>query len=203
MADDEAVQVLTADALSLELDDYERALRADFEDRLHAVRAKLIDLLSHDSSRDVMAALMGLDEHGRHTLLRHVVPDLSGPNTINGLEALTDFVSYYVLDDGEVLVVPDVDPEVDDVGRAVIMANYAGTGVVPHAELAAWDKRERPVTLIRSDESTRAARGSEIVGAIRSNIDFERRDQAARDAAYDAFKDDEDGETAAASSPTP
>jgi hypothetical protein len=201
MADDEAVQVLSADAL--DFDEIERALRADFGDRLHAVRAKLVDLLSHDSSRDVMAALMGLDEHGRYTLLRHVVPDLSGPNTINGLEALTYFVSYYVLDDGEVLVVPDVDPEVDDVGSAAIMANYAGTGVVPHAELEAWAKRERPVTLIRSDESARAARGPEIVEAIRSNIDFESRDQAARDAAYDAFMDDGDADTDAASSPTP
>jgi hypothetical protein len=201
MADDEAVQVLSADAL--DLGEIERALRVDFEDRLQAVRAKLVDLLSHDSSRDVMAALMGLDEHGRYTLLRHVVPDLSGPNTINGLEALTYFVSYYVLDDGEVLVVPDINPEVDDIGIAAIMANYAGTDDSPHEALEAWRNRERPVTLIRSDESARAARGPEIVAAIRSNLDFERRDQASRDAAYDAFMDDEDTETSATSSPTP
>ncbi len=196
----EEPHVQSADAL--DLGTIEHALRTDFEKRLEALRAKIVDLLSHEASRDVLAALMGLDDHGRHTLLRHVVPDLSGPTTINGLEELAYFVSYYVLDDGEVLVVPDVDPEVDDVGIAAIMANYADTDDSPHEALEAWRNRERPVTLIRSDESARAARGPEIVAAIRSNLDFERRDQASRDAAYDAFMDDEDTETSATSSPT-
>ena len=170
MAESEDVQVQSADAL--DFGDIEHALRSDFEKRLHAVRAKLADLLSHGSSRDVLAALMGLDDQGRHTLLRHVISDLSGPTTINGLEELARFVSYYVLDDGEVLVVPDVDPEVDDVGIAAIMANYAGTDDSPHEALEAWRNRERPVTLIRSDESARAAGGPEIVSAIRFNLDF-------------------------------
>lgn len=202
MAESEDVQVQSADAL--DFGDIEHALRSDFEKRLHAVRAKLADLLSHGSSRDVLAALMGLDDQGRHTLLRHVISDLSGPTTINGLEELARFVSYYVLDDGEVLVVPDVDPEVDDVGIAAIMANYAGTDDSPHEALEAWRNRERPVTLIRSDESARAAGGPEIVSAIRFNLDFERRDQAARDASYAAFmSDDEEAGENAPSSPAP
>jgi hypothetical protein len=202
MAESDDLQVQSADAL--DFGDIEHALRSDFEKRLHAVRAKLADLLSHGSSRDVLAALMGLDDQGRHTLLRHVISDLSGPTTINGLEELARFVSYYVLDDGEVLVVPDVDPEVDDVGIAAIMANYAGTDDSPHEALEAWRNRERPVTLIRSDESARAAGGPEIVSAIRFNLDFERRDQAARDASYAAFmSDDEDAEEHAPSSPAP
>ncbi|MDE4914768.1 hypothetical protein [Methylobacterium sp. 092160098-2] len=201
MAESEDVQVQSADAL--DFGDIEHALRSDFEKRLHAVRAKLADLLSHGSSRDVLAALMGLDDQGRHTLLRHVVSDLSGPTTINGLEELARFVSYYVLDDGEVLVVPDVDPEVDDVGVAAIMANYAGTDESPHEALEAWRNRERPVTLIRSDESARAAGGPEIVAAIRSNLDFERRDQAARDASYAAFMADDGEDEDLPASPSP
>jgi hypothetical protein len=165
---------------------------------LHAVRAKLTDLLSHDASRDVVAALMGLDEMERHTLLRHVVPDLSGPGTINGLEAIASFVSYYVLDDGEVLVVPDVDPELEDVGRAAIMANYAGTDESPHEALKAHAERERPVTLVFSDESAPAARGPEIIEAIRYNIDLAFREDAAREAAYEAFMNDDEP-----SAPTP
>lgn len=202
MGDPENVQVQSADAL--DLDTIEHALRTDFEKRLKAVRSKIVDLLSHEASRDVLAALMGLDDHGRHTLLRHVVSDLSGPTTINGLEELAYFVSYYVLDDGEVLVVPDVDPDVDDVGIAAIMANYADTDDSPHEALEAWRNRERPVTLIRSDESARAARGPEIVAAIRFNLDFERRDQAARDASYAEFMaDDGDAEEQAPPSPAP
>jgi hypothetical protein len=202
MSDPEEVQVQSADMLDLRT--IEHALRTDFEKRLDAVRAKIADLLSHEASRDVLAALMGLDDHGRHTLLRHVVSDLSGPTTINGLEELAYFVSYYALDDGEVLVVPDVDPEVDDVGVAAIMANYAGTEDSPHEALAAWRNRERPVTLVRSDESAPAARGPEIVEAIRFNLDFERRDQAARDASYAEFMaDDGDAEEQAPSSPAP
>lgn len=202
MGDPEDVQVQSADAL--DLDTIEHALRTDFEKRLKAVRSKIVDLLSHEASRDVLAALMGLDDHGRHTLLRHVVSDLSGPTTINGLEELAYFVSYYVLDDGEVLVVPDVDPDVDDVGIAAIMANYADTDDSPHEALEAWRNRERPVTLIRSDESARAARGPEIVAAIRFNLDFERRDQAARDASYAEFMaDDGDAEEQAPPSPAP
>ncbi|MGU3658492.1 hypothetical protein [Methylobacterium fujisawaense] len=202
MAESEEVQVQSADMLDLGA--IEHALRTDFEKRLGVVRAKVSDLLSHEASRDVLAALMGLDDHGRHTLLRHVVSDLSGPTTINGLEELAYFVSYYALDDGEVLVVPDVDPEVDDVGVATIMANYAGTDDSPHEALEAWRNRERPVTLVRSDESAPAARGREIVEAIRFNLDFERRDQAARDASYAEFMaDDGDADEQAPSSPAP
>ncbi|WP_408903478.1 hypothetical protein [Methylobacterium radiotolerans] len=202
MAEPEEVQVHPADALDLGA--IEHALRTDFEKRLDAVRAKVVDLLSHEASRDVLAALMGLDDHGRHTLLRHVVSDLSGPTTINGLEELAYFVSYFVLDDGEVLVVPDVDPEVDDVGVAAIMGNYAGTDDSPHEALEAWRNRERPVTLVRSDESAPAARGPEIVEAIRFNLDFERRDQAARDASYaDFMADDGDADEHAPSTPAP
>jgi hypothetical protein len=190
MADIETKQVQSADALDFAK--IERALQLDFEKRLHAVRDRLIDLLSHDASRDVLAALMGLDEMGRYQLLRHVVPDLSGPGTINGLEAIVSFVSYYVLDDGEVLVVPDVDPETEDVGVAAIMANYAGTGESPHEALRAHRERERTVTLVLSDESARAARGPEIIEAIRNNIDFELREDAAREAAYAALAEEDE-----------
>jgi hypothetical protein len=190
MADVEMKQVQSADALDFM--QIERALQLDFEKRLHAVRDRLTDLLSHEASREVVAALMGLDEMERHTLLRHVVPDLSGPGTINGLEAIATFVSYYVLDDGEVLVVPDVDPELEDVGTAAIMANYAGTGESPHEALRAHAERERPMTLILSDESARPARGPEIIEAIRFNIDLAFREDAAREAAYDAFMADDE-----------
>lgn len=190
MVDVEMKQVRSAD--TLDFGEIEHALRSNFHDRLHAVRAKLTDLLSHEASRDVVAALMGLDEMGRYQLLRHVVPDLSGPGTINGLEAIASFVSYYVLDDGEVLVVPDVDPEIEDVGKAAIMANYAGTGESPHEALRAHAERERTVTLVRSDESARAARGPEIIEAIRYNIDFELRETAALEATYEALADEDE-----------
>ncbi len=190
MADVEMKQVQSADALDFM--QIERTLQLDFEKRLHAVRDRLTDLLSHVSSRDVLAALMGLDEMERHTLLRHVVPDLSGAGTLNGLEAIVSFVSYYVLDDGEVLVVPDVDPELEDVGKAAIMANYAGTGESPHEALRAHAERERPMTLILSDESAPAARGPEIIEAIRFNHDLAFREDAAREAAYDAFMADDE-----------
>lgn len=196
MVEAEMKQVQSAE--ELDFDVIEHALRCDFSDRLHAVRAKLTDLLSHEASRDVVAALMGLDDQGRHTLLRHVVPDLSGPGTIGGLEAIASFVSYYVLDDGEVLVVPDVDPELDDVGTAAIMANYADADESPHEALRAHAERERPMTLVLSDESARAARGPEIVEAVRFNIDFEQREEAAREAAYEAFANEEE-----ASAPAP
>ncbi len=186
----DAGQVLAADAVDFGL--IEHDLRSDFDKRLHALRAKLDDLLSHEASRDVLAALMGLDDMARHILLRHVVRDLSGPGTIGGLEAIASFVSYYVLDDGEVLVVPDVDPELDDVGTAAIMANYAGTDESPHEALRAHAERERPMTLVLSDESARAARGPEIVEAVRFNIDFEQREEAAREAAYDAIMEDDE-----------
>lgn len=190
MVDVEMKQVRSAD--TLDFGEIEDALRSNFHDRIHAVQARLTDLLSHEASRDVMAALMGLDEMGRYQLLRHVVPDLSGPGTINGLEAIVSFVSYYVVDDGEVLVVPDVDPEIEDVGKATIMANYAGTGESPHEALRAHAERERTVTLVLSDESARAARGPEIIEAIRYNIDFERREYAAREAAYEALADEDE-----------
>lgn len=158
MADDAvAKQVLTPEGVDLL--GLEAALRADFERRSVAIRRKVAELLGHPWSRDVFAALVGLDDTGRHILLRHVVPNLTGPRTLEGLEALAQFVSYYVNDDGEVMVVPDVDEEVDSVGVAAIMGSHSAFGTDPNEDLRGWAERERPKTLVLSarDERRRVA----------------------------------------------
>lgn len=192
MADDVvAKQILTPEGVDTAA--MEAALRADFESRTVAIRRKVADLLGHPWSRDVFAALVGLDDSARHTLLRHVVPNLTGPGTLEGLEALAHFVSYYVNDDGEVMVVPDVDEEVDGVGVAAIMGSHAAFGTDPKDDLREWQERERPKTLVLLDRDERAARGDEILEAIRFNYDFVAREDAAREAAYAKFMAD-DGE---------
>lgn len=172
-------------------DELEAAIRADFEHRMSEVRRKVSDLLAHSASREAFTALLGLDGDARHGLMRHVVSNLSGPRTIDGLEALAVFASYFVLDDGEVMVVPDVDEEVESVGMAAIMANHATFGTDPKEDLKAYADRERPKTLVLSDRDERPARGAEILEAIRFNADFTAREEAAREAAYAAFLADD------------
>lgn len=200
MADDAvAKQVLTPEGMDLL--GLEAALRADFERRSVAIRRKVAELLGHPWSRDVFAALVGLDDTGRHTLLRHVVPNLTGPGTLEGLEALAQFVSYYVNDDGEVMVVPDVDEEVDSVGVAAIMGSHAAFGTDPNEDLRGWAERERPKTLVLSARDERPARGADILEAIRFNYDFVAREEAAREAAYAAFLTDDLEDDAARPAP--
>lgn len=178
-------------------------VREDFEARLARVAADYTALLEKPSLRggrfdvrELAETLLTMDELERYVLLNRVISDTSGPKSLEGMENLKHFVSYYMLDDGMCVVVPEPDAEdlEDDAAfqatLGMVRFDRQGTdeATIRQEALEIYRARERPLVVVICGDETPNAGPFEILAAIEHN----RALEAKREEAFADFMNDDD-----------
>ncbi len=179
---------------------FESDARRNFEARIVEVRRRTLELLTRAATqnpefdaREATRLLMTITSQERYTLLHRVLPNIDGPETLEGLEALRSFIANYLLDDSECMVVPEPFDLETDVGyttyRSVRELDEDCEGLdaaaVEAKVRAEYEARDKPLVVVPHVEGVaRVARAAEVVHAIRHNRAMENRRTAAYQEMY-------------------
>lgn len=171
--------------------------RNNFETRLEKVSQTYLGYLENPSRtgdrfdvRELAEALIKMTEQDRYVLLRHVIHDVTGPSSLEGMEALTSFIGNYMLDDSTCKVVkePNAENPYDDPYFTTALDLAEADGLDESAALdkalAMYEDRDRPLVVVPAGDDTPAG-PFELLAAIEHNRALEAKRKQAFDEAVD------------------
>ena len=148
--------------------------------RMAEIQTRVAQYLTDDRTRELFQALVAMDKHHRYQMFSPVMYSTDGAETIDGMEAILNFIGIFILDDGTCKLVPFVPASNVQQTFHENIGFLAETPADAEKMTSQWLARHARwlQVVIGEDKTGRGCRGSELIQAIRHNEALHAEEEA-------------------------